>query len=273
MPFHAGGQCEEAFMKIETASLPLPLLDAVREGRAMLFLGAGASYGAMHPGGKKVPDANELRNLICDRFLSSDLKTSSLIECSDYAIDSHDLNTFQQFIRDTFNPFTPAEFHSLIPTFNWNSVFTTNYDLIVERTYKHDAAYVQYVKNGQKVDFELREKPASILLAKLHGSIDHYLDSEIPLVLSSDQYVSVSKNRNMLFNRLLTLASQFPVVFVGYRATDLHIKTIFSELDQLGQRRPRYFYVSPNINSYQKSYLETRKTTCIPISFESLLSR
>jgi cold shock CspA family protein len=253
-------------------SIPSPLVDAVREGRAVLFLGSGASYGAIHPSSKTIPQGNQLRDLICDKFLNGDLKTSSLIECSDYAIDSHDLNIFQQFIRDVFDPFQPADFHKLIPTFNWNSMFTTNYDLIIERAYADPSAYVQYVKEGQKVDWELRNKPNSILLTKLHGSIDHYLDSDIPLVLSSDQYVSVSKNRKMLFDRFLTLGSQFPVIFVGYRATDLHIKTIFNELGKLGQRRPRYFYVSPNISSYQLSYLETRRTTCIPLSFEQFLS-
>src|SRR5262249_55048427 len=61
------------------------------------------------------------------------------------------------------------------------------------------------------------------------------------------------------------------VVFVGYRATDLHIKAIFSELSDLGQRRPRYFYVSPNITQYQRSYLEARRTTCIDSTFERFL--
>jgi hypothetical protein len=213
--------------------LPAPLIEAVRDGRALLFLGAGASYGALHPKASRVPDGDRLRDLICDRFLNGEMKTSTLIECSDYAIDSHDLNTFQQFIRSTFIDFSPADFHKLIPTFNWNSIFTTNYDLIIEQAYGQPGvnfSLVTYVKNGQKVDLSLREKANSILFAKLHGSIDHYLDTEIPLVLSSDQYVSVSKNRRMLFDRLLSLASQFPVVFVGYRANDLHIKTIFSEL-------------------------------------------
>jgi hypothetical protein len=88
-------------------SIPSPLVDAVREGRAVLFLGSGASYGAIHPSSKTIPQGNQLRDLICDKFLNGDLKTSSLIECSDYAIDSHDLNIFQQFIRDVFDPFQP----------------------------------------------------------------------------------------------------------------------------------------------------------------------
>jgi cold shock CspA family protein len=255
--------------------LPTPLIDAVREGRGVLFLAAGASYGAHHPQGNKVPDGNRLRDLICDRFLNGELKSSTLIECADYAIDSHDLNTFQQFIRDTFVDFLPAPFHYLIPSFNWNSIFTTNYDLLVEKAYQNHQggpSLVGYIKDGQKIDLELKNKSNSVLLTKLHGCINHYLDTEIPLVLSSDQYVNVSKNRRMLFDRLLNHAAQFPVIFVGYRAADIHIKRIFSDLEELGQRRPRYFYISPNIGSYQRSYLETRRTTCIAATFESFLT-
>ena len=116
-------------------SEPLPgaLVDAVREARAVLFLGAGASRGAVHQPQEEVPDGNQLRDLICDRFLNGEMKSASLLECSDYAIDSHDLGTFQQFIRDRFIGFQPAAFHKLIPTFNWVAIFTTNYDLLIER--------------------------------------------------------------------------------------------------------------------------------------------
>ncbi|WP_315812995.1 SIR2 family protein [Bradyrhizobium sp. SZCCHNR2028] len=253
-------------------ALPKPLVDAVAEGRAILFLGAGASRGAVHARGLDVPDGNKLRDMICDRFLNNEMKSASLLECSDFAIDSHDLGTFQQFIRDTFIDYHPAPFHKLLPSFNWAAIFTTNFDLITERSYENQThSLVTYIKNGQKIDLELRKKSDSILFTKLHGSIDHYMDFEIPLILSSDQYVSFAKNRNMLFDRLLTLGSQLPIIFVGYRASDLHIKKIFSELDQFGQRRPRYFYVGPNIGQYQRSYLDSRRTTCVDATFESFL--
>jgi len=48
--------------------LPPVLVEAVREQRAELFLGSGASYDAVHPKGDKVPLGSTLRDLICDRF-------------------------------------------------------------------------------------------------------------------------------------------------------------------------------------------------------------
>jgi hypothetical protein len=49
--------------------LPSPLLEAVKDQRAILFLGAGASRDSAHPTGSKIPNGNDLRDLICDKFL------------------------------------------------------------------------------------------------------------------------------------------------------------------------------------------------------------
>ena len=45
------------------------LLDQIRDGSAMLFLGAGASHGARGPNGEKPLSANELRDRLSDKFL------------------------------------------------------------------------------------------------------------------------------------------------------------------------------------------------------------
>ena len=74
------------------AKLPANLLDAVRNGSAILFLGAGASFGATHPRNEQMPDGNRLRDLLSDRFLSGLLKDRSLAEVSEYAVNETDLH-------------------------------------------------------------------------------------------------------------------------------------------------------------------------------------
>ena len=41
------------------------LIDAIREQRAVLFLGAGASVGATHPRGESIPQGDRLRDFAC----------------------------------------------------------------------------------------------------------------------------------------------------------------------------------------------------------------
>ncbi len=51
--------------------IPKILIDNIRDGQAVLFLGAGASKGAVHPEKKQPPDAKRLAEMICDRFLEN----------------------------------------------------------------------------------------------------------------------------------------------------------------------------------------------------------
>jgi hypothetical protein len=49
------------------------LIDAIKEQRAVLFLGAGASRDAKHPKGEQIPQGDHLRDMICDKFLETQL--------------------------------------------------------------------------------------------------------------------------------------------------------------------------------------------------------
>jgi hypothetical protein len=121
-------------------TLPANLRDAVREQRAVLFLGAGASIGAQHPSHIPIPSGDNLRDLICDRFLGGALKNRTLPAVAAIAANEIGLTALQKFISDHFDPFQPADFHQLIPTFRWKAIATTNYDLVVERAYRQVSA-------------------------------------------------------------------------------------------------------------------------------------
>src|SRR5271165_1533786 len=116
-------------------SLSPSLINAVREQRAILFLGAGASIGAEVAGGENVPSGDRLRDKLCDQFLGGQLKDKPLVAVAAFAADEVGLVQMQRYIAELFGIFQPAEFHKLIPTFRWRAIATTNYDLIVERAY------------------------------------------------------------------------------------------------------------------------------------------
>ncbi|NAX07096.1 hypothetical protein, partial [Vibrio sp. V40_P2S30T141] len=113
------------------------LIERVKEGKVVLFLGSGALYGAKLPDCKKIPLGNDLRDLICDRFLDGEFKSESLAHVSDLAESSYSLHELQDYIKEYFSELIPADFHSLICDFNWRAIFTTNYDHLVETVYKN----------------------------------------------------------------------------------------------------------------------------------------
>ena len=93
------------------------LVDAIKEQRAVLFLGAGASNHAKHPKGDQIPEGGRLRDLICDKFLAGKLKERPLNAVAAMAASEAGLSNFQKYIHDLFMPFEPADFHLLITQF------------------------------------------------------------------------------------------------------------------------------------------------------------
>jgi hypothetical protein len=163
--------------------LPTSLVNAVEEQNAVLFLGAGASYGAGHPQGKTIPSGLALRDLLSDRFLGGALKDRSLAAVAEFAANETSLGTAQQFVRDLFEPFGPATFHKFLPTFRWKAIATTNYDLIVERSYREVSDRLQTpvkrFKDGDNFDHRFKQEAGPLEYIKLHGCIDHYSDESI----------------------------------------------------------------------------------------------
>src|SRR5437667_11367242 len=116
--------------------LPTDLIHQVRQGRAVLFLGAGAARKAKDRNGKEPPLGYELRDSIAERFLTDKYTSEALTWVAELAISASSLFQVQDFIADQFRDLTPADFHRLIPTFRWRGIATTNYDRVVETVYE-----------------------------------------------------------------------------------------------------------------------------------------
>ena len=79
------------------------LVDAVREGRAFLFLGAGASLGATHADGLTPPGGKELADMLAQEFLGSEYKGLPLAQIAELAVSESDLTTVQEYIAEIYN--------------------------------------------------------------------------------------------------------------------------------------------------------------------------
>lgn len=255
------------------AELPHTLIDAVRDQRAVLFLGAGANIGASHPKDRKVPVGTDLRDIICDKYFGGSMKTKSLMSVSAFAANEVGLVAFQKFIREVFEPFGPAEYHHLIPSFRWKAIASTNYDLIIERAYENSALQelIPSFKDNDGFGARAHEAVHPLGYYKLHGCIDHYTDESIPLVLSNEQYTSYAVNRLRFYSRLRDLGYEFPFVFAGYGISDAHIQQVLFDLTQAGVKRPTFYAVSPDFEDAEVRYWASHRVQCITTTFEDFL--
>jgi hypothetical protein len=68
--------------------IPTLLADSVKNKRAILFLGAGASKEAKNAANQTPPDADQLRDILAERFFGQPMKTRDVMAVAEMAIAS-----------------------------------------------------------------------------------------------------------------------------------------------------------------------------------------
>jgi tetratricopeptide (TPR) repeat protein len=255
-------------------SIPRPLLDQIEQGNVVLFLGAGASFGSVSPNFPKIPNGQELSDMIAKKFLDDTYLNSALSFVSEVAQSETDLFTVQKFIYDIITPFEPNEKHKLIPTFKWRSIYTTNYDFIIEKSYSAVKDSIQdlsvVIRNTRVQNIHATNK--SLPYYKIHGCLSIINDLKLPLILTPDQYINHSENRERLFNKLLEEAHDYTFVFVGYSFADIEIRSILQLLEKEKEGRPRFYMVGPSIREAEESFWETKRISSLKMTFDNFLA-
>jgi cold shock CspA family protein len=254
--------------------IPRALIEQIRNGRAVLLLGAGATVGAHHPIGKKIPIGNGLRDLLGKKFLSSFSDSDTLTWIAELSQSTTDLFTVQDYIAEELQEFIPDSFHKLIPTFMWRGIASTNYDTVVEQAYtgaeKSVQELVPFLSNNDRVDEEIRN-PECLIYLKLHGCITRTHDAEIPLILSAEQYAQYRSGRSRLFQMLEEWASENTIVFVGHSLQDHDLRALLLELTQKIKSRPRYYLVRPGVLQEEKDLWGSKNITVLESTFQDFI--
>ncbi len=253
--------------------IPKALIEQIKEGNIVLFLGAGALKGAIHKKGLEAPTGPQLGKLIADKFLDDDYSNSSLSIISELAMSDTGLQPVQQFIADFFNDFEPNLHHEKIPLFRWKSIITTNYDLVIEKAYtkckEPKQTLVKFIKD-ERINDKIKTTN-DLPFIKLHGCITVINDDKLPLILTIDQYVTHKKNRTRLFERVNDLARQHSFVFIGHSLEDSDIREILLNLSDDLTTRMRSYIVAPNVKPAMERFLGTKKITTFNCKFSEFI--
>jgi hypothetical protein len=255
--------------------IPGPIRKAIESGNAILFLGAGASYDALIDSSPTRIYADTLRDKLSDEFLGGAHKKKNLITVADYARNEAQLVKVQTFVRKTFLPLSPAAFHLKIPTFRWRAIVTTNYDLVIERAFTECQNALQTLapvtKDGDQLERAL-EAQNSVPYLKLHGCINNYTDSSVPIVLDSQEYAKFKHGRENLVKTFTEWATQSPIIFCGYSLSDENIKQILFDIGDASQVRDPYLYVNLEFDDIERRYWMGRRIIPYVGTFESFLT-
>jgi tetratricopeptide (TPR) repeat protein len=259
-----------------TDDLPSELISAVTEGRAVLLLGAGASYGAQDAQGTKIPLGAALANELIEAYLGVAYAGLDFRAAYDLSCSQRDVRTVQKFVHDRLFPYSPAQYHLKIPSFAWAGILGTNYDLIVERAYERKGTsclqrLVPLVKDDTKITASLDTK--SVLYVKLHGCISQASEVQPPLIASTEQLINYRDGRYGQFDIFLEWSKTKTLIFVGYSFSDSNLRQLLDEIVREGDKRPRHYIVDPGILPAIVEYWRDRRFVAIKQSFEQFLDK
>lgn len=269
-----GGLMNQALAIGGLLSTETVLLSAIREGRAVLFLGAGASVGASRADGKKIPTAKELGARISEKFLGPGFDGADFKTICDFAASAQSVRALQTFIHEELLSFEPADFHRLIPTFIWAGIATTNYDLVIEAAYNSVNDRLQdLIVNCSDGDSAAEKLGVNgVLYVKLHGCITHYQDVKPPLIASTEQIINHKAGRAGQFAQFLEWAKTKTIIFAGYGMGDFNLRTLFEEIRKDGDNHSRHYLVRPGITKVEEDYWLERRVKTINADFATFLN-
>jgi len=189
------------------------LFRKVRQGKTVLFLGAGVSKSAGAPSG------NELALMVHNEFLGDTKPTSSdFIEILSEVLDTPGINRsdVEEFVRSKLNV-NPTQSHIDLCRVRWRAIFTTNYDDIVETAYRiapkraQDRCDAIFDSHFARTESDYMEV---VRLFKLMGSVKG-TDRKTKMALSRSDYHRKLQQRDGLLKQLKDFTKDGTIIYIG----------------------------------------------------------
>lgn len=235
------------------------LAEAIRNQRAILFVGAGVSKNV------GVPTTEEMVAEIAKQ-LGHDPETFRGLG------DHRTLAEFYHLTKGTLGPLRSwmdvtwhrpevdvrnSEIHQLIVELAFPIIYTTNYDRWLEKAY--DAHGREYTKIANVGDL-LEARAGVTQIVKFHGDFD----DDASLVLTESSFFERLDFESALDIKLKSDALGRPVLFIGYSLTDINIRYLVFKLQRLWDSssftalRPKSYVFLRSANPVQERVMRAR---------------
>jgi hypothetical protein len=198
------------------------------KGRLVLFLGAGASIGAHNSNGLALPNAYDLRNRLWETFKwmnkgkafdPSELRLMGLEHAAAIIEAKTGRKALADYLVQSFTCGEPLWQHRVLPFLDPVSIFTTNYDELIELGYKSHTNLLDVICSDRA------PMPGRTALYKPHGSLSHANQpiGKGGLVITQFDYLEmIADYRNMLRRSMNDFQSAC-VLLIGYSFGDMDI--------------------------------------------------
>jgi len=223
-----------------------------------IFLGAGASYGALNGMGKYMPGGYELRNELWTEFMlldeqkkSFDFNNLGLLTLESAAALAEIKSTrsdLEDFLEERFKIEKPLWQHAVLPYLKPKALFTTNYDDLIELGWRisNNENQLQPVFNDETSELGNKYVP----LYKPHGSVvyPHKKPGKGGLVITQFDYFEVVEDRKAMVSQFIPNVKNNCVIFIGYGFNDFDIAAELYKIKK-EQSGTKWFAVFPRNDS------------------------
>lgn len=240
----------------------------------VIFLGAGASVGAVNMNGDPFPTALFLRNELWKRFMLQGTERESFdfsnlglmsLEHASAIVEAHtSRGTMMDILKDLFRTDKCLWQHAVLQFLGPDAIFTTNYDTLIELGWqcfspsrRLKEVYYPVVKNGYTP------------LYKPHGSIDNASKpiAQGGVVITQFDYYEIINNRKAMLDSLFEQIENKYVLFLGYSFMDFDISSIVFDYARRVNRRNWYAVFPRNDSKISNMYLTKFGIRVIPATF------
>ena len=253
-------------------------------GGVSLMIGAGFSKNAICKGtpGTQPPNWSELaEKMYCELYPLLDehdekqkekwmqqciIMTSgkNVTKLAEEYIANFDRNKINQLIEESIadDLFAPGEMHKRLLRLNWQDIFTTNYDTLLERT-----AELIYRDRNYKIVYSLDNLPGSIRprIVKLHGSIPQVK----PYIICDEDYRTYPIKFAAMVNTVQQAMLETRLCLIGFSGEDPNFQNWLGWLrDNMGEYCPKIYLIGvyDDLKEPQRKILESKQVMVVDIS-------
>ena len=206
------------------------LIDETVPSNTVLVLGAGASVPS------HAPCVDDLIKLISDEFKidASNLNLSEISGLAERKRNRHDLIAT---VRSKFKGIRAKGALLNIPLYAWKSIFSTNYDELLEDAYDRASRSLKVFSSN--FDFTIQSDPAAAKLFKIHGTINKdIVDGGVSRIILTDlDYDATQDYREALYDRLKSdINPGTQVLIIGQSLADQDLRDIIQRAIAINQK-------------------------------------
>jgi SIR2-like domain len=255
--------------EVHMLPIPIGLQHALESGECVLFVGCGIGEHLTTPTGTKAPNsgaklAAELASAFGITTNQTDLtKIAELIE-----LRKGSRAELEAYLRKLLADLHPDSYLCWIASVRWRAIFTTNYDVGLERAYELTPNPPQKPTTiSITPDLAPFDSRFEVPIYHLHGVLFGVDDPQI--VITRQDYARYSARWAMLFELLKSQFAASTFLYIGYSNNDPHWAKLLADTaaEYFPSQMPVSFRVSPDTDSTDAELLRAQNVETINVSF------